>query len=168
MDTEMAVQVKRRKTLERVLRLDMMIPDLKATERDEAVAELLETMVRHGWVKDREVALNSVLAREEAMSTGLSNGIACPHARTDAVDRLVCAIGLKREGINFDSVDESPSKIIVLTLSPVSTAAPYMELMSSVMSVLGETEIVDALLASSTSSDMLQALTKREPPGHTA
>lgn len=155
------VGVKRRKTLERILRPDMMVPELESTEKEDVIEELLETMVRHGLVKDKKMALESIFKREEAMSTGLREGIACPHARTDAVDRLVCAIGLKREGIDFDSVDESPSKIIVLTLSPASTATPYMELMSSMMSVLSDQSVMDALLACQTASEMLCVLIRK-------
>jgi mannitol/fructose-specific phosphotransferase system IIA component (Ntr-type) len=153
--------IKRRKTLERFLNMDMMVPSLKGSTKEAVIRELIDVLAFRGIVKDKESALASVLKREEAMSTGLRHGIACPHARTDAVNQLVCVVGIKPEGVDFGSVDENVAKVIVLTLSPASTATPYMEFISSIMAVLREPKTIEALIACHTSSEMYNVLTQK-------
>ena len=152
------VSTKRRKTLERTLRSDLMVPSLKGSTKHEVIAELIDLLVRQKMVRDRDAALDAVMKREDAMSTGLRHGIASPHARTDAVDHLVCVIGLKSEGVDFEAVDGAPSTVIVLTLSPSSSTSPYMEFMSSAMAALREDGKIKALLSCGTSGEMLKVL----------
>jgi len=109
-------------------------------------------------VGELKQAREAVLSREESMSTGMQYGIAIPHGRTDAVGELVCAVGLKPEGIDFDSMDERLSRIFVLALSPLSAAAPHMQFMSTISQVLDE-QGRTALLACDTAQEMYGVLT---------
>ncbi len=118
------------------LHRELLIADLKGNTKEAVIEELLGTLDRHGYLKDTADARRAVFAREENMSTGMQFGIAIPHGRTDAVDSLVCAIGIKPDGVDFDAVDGRPSRIFVLTLSPQSSAAPHMQFMSMVSQVL--------------------------------
>ena len=152
----------RRQTLARYVTQDAMIPGLKGTTKEEVIAELIDVLNRLGWVKDPAAALASAIKREDAMSTGLRHGIACPHARTDAVERLICAVGLRNEGVDFHSMDELPSRVIILTLCPSANAAPYMEFMSSALSVLHEERTLKELLSCRTSGEMFRTLIKGE------
>ncbi len=114
----------------------LIIPELKGNSKETVIDELLDVLVRNGLVKDRSAAREAVLQREESMSTGLQYGVAIPHGKTDAVTRLVCAVGLKREGIDFGSFDGEPSKIFILTLSPRSKPAPHIQFMSTISQIL--------------------------------
>jgi Kef-type K+ transport system membrane component KefB/mannitol/fructose-specific phosphotransferase system IIA component (Ntr-type) len=152
--------VKRRQTLARYVTQDAMIPSLKGVSKEEVIEELIGVLANMGWVKDPEAALAGAVKREAAMSTGLRHGIACPHARTDSVSRLICAIGLKPEGVDFQAMDEQPSRVIILTLCPAANAAPYMEFMSSTMAVLHEDTTLKRLLAAKTSGEMYRTLVR--------
>lgn len=123
--------VSRVSRLIKYLRVEAMQPELQATTKPAAIAELMDLLVRQGAVRDREAALAAVMRREEAMSTGLRHGLACPHGRTDQVSQLVCAVGLKRAGIPFGSMDGEPARIIILVLSPEGAVVPYMEFMAT-------------------------------------
>ena len=72
------------------------------------------------------------------MSTGMEHGIAVPHARLDSVDDLVCAIGLHHAGVDFGSIDGTPTHIIVLTVSPRDQPAPHLQMMAMVSRALDE------------------------------
>ena len=78
----------------------------------------------------------SHLVRENKMSTGLEAGIAIPHGKTDAVKKLVCAVGIKHDGIDFKALDGKPSQIFILTLSPKSRPTPHIQLMSTISHAL--------------------------------
>lgn len=135
-----------------------LTPTLRAADKPGVIDELLALLAEHGLLHDVERARAAVLERETAMSTGMQYGIALPHARTDAVDRLVCAIGLHPHGIDFDSIDERPTHIVVLALSPLAGNAPHMQFMSMVSQVLDERGR-SALLACDTADEMFAVLT---------
>jgi len=92
------------------------------------------------------------------MSTGMQFRISIPHGRTDAVDQLVCAVGIKPEGVYFKSIDGQPSKIIILTLSPKNTSAPHTQFMSMVNQALNG-KGRKSLLACKTPEEMFNVLT---------
>ena len=104
----------------RVLTKETIILHLKSTNKDAVIEELIDVLVASGRVKDRKAALKAVVEREKKMSTGLQSGIAIPHGKTDTVETLVAALGLKPEGLPFDSLDGQDANIIVLTVSPAS------------------------------------------------
>ena len=137
-----------------------LVPRLEGTTKIEVIDELLAALDRTGGIRDVSAARSAVLAREESMSTGMQYGIAIPHGRTDEVTRLVCAVGIKHEGVDFDSIDGQPSRIIVLTLAPVSKAAPHMQFMSMIGQVLNERGRT-TLLACTTADEMYSVLIGR-------
>lgn len=124
--------------LGRYLSEDLLAPRLKGTSKDQIIDELMGILARKGLVNDLQEAGNAVMQRESSMSTGMQHGIAMPHGRTDAVDRLVCAVGLKPEGVDFNAIDGKPSRIIILTLAPLSSTAPLIQFIATVSHVLDE------------------------------
>ncbi len=117
--------------LDHYLTPDNLLPQIKATTKEEAIRELITILASTGALDDPEAAYQDVLEREALMSTGMQDGIAIPHARTPAAKQLACAVGLASSGIEFDSLDGAPARIIILTLSPRDTPAPHMQLMAT-------------------------------------
>lgn len=140
-----------------VLNRNLMIPVLKASSKEEVINELLSLLTNAGLVNDPELAHTDIMARERSMSTGMQDGISIPHARTTAVSRLVCAIGLKQEGISFDSLDGKPTTIVVLTLSPRDAATPHIQFMATISKCL-DAEGRKALLNAHTPDEMYHIL----------
>lgn len=132
-------------------------PQLHGTTKEEIIDELLDLLNRMGAVSELAEARRAVLSREEAMSTGMQFGVALPHAKTSAVGRIVCAVGLKPEGAQFDAIDGKPSTIFVLGLSPEGAGTPHVEFMATLSQVLDE-ERREKLLACRTATDMHQLL----------
>jgi fructose-specific phosphotransferase system IIA component len=124
-----------------------IIPSLKAGSKQEVVEKLVGMLHEHGLInKEHDDAVNAVMEREASMSTGMQHGIAMPHARTDAVDKITLAVGLSRAGINFDSLDGEPSKIFVLILSPESTESPHIQVLANISALLNSEEMRNKLL----------------------
>ncbi len=136
-------------------------PRLQGNTKQDVTEELLAMLNRQGLIADMAAARQAVFQREQVMSTGMQYGIAIPHGRTPAVNRLVCAVGLKQEGVEFDSIDGLPARIIILTLSPVITAAPHVQFMSSISQILDENGRRQ-LLACRTAEEMFVMLTRTE------
>lgn len=112
--------------------------DLKATDKEGVLRELVDLLARNGKLADRERVLADLLERERSMSTGMQDGIALPHAKTEGVVKPVIAIGLKRDGLDFGSLDGLPSRIFVMTLIPAEGTAPYLQVLSTLAAVLSD------------------------------
>ena len=106
--------------LKKLLSEDTIIFNLKGNTKEEIIREMVDLLNARGKIKDRDVALRAVLDREQKMSTGMQHGIAIPHGKTDSVDKLVTAMGLKKEGVDFGSMDGKPSTIFIMTISSIS------------------------------------------------
>jgi len=146
-----AADAKRRSadsTLKGALSPFCIIPSLKAGSKREVVEKLVGMLHEHGLInKEHDDAVNAVMEREASMSTGMQHGVAMPHARTDAVDKITLAVGLSRAGIDFDSLDGEPSKIFVLILSPDSTESPHIQVLANISALLNSEETREKLLA---------------------
>lgn len=135
-----------------------MVPKLKGTTKEEIIDELLASLDKANVINDLKLAREAVLKREESMSTGMQFGVAIPHGRTDAVDKLVAVVGLKPDGIDFKSLDGEPSNIFILALSPQSASSPHMQFMAMISNALDESGR-ETLLKCKTSKEIFKSLT---------
>jgi PTS system fructose-specific IIA component/PTS system nitrogen regulatory IIA component len=89
-------------------------------DKDSVLRQLVGSLVAAGKVacEHGEALVEALAEREQLGTTGLGKGIAIPHLRTDSVDASVGAIGVAPEGIDFDSLDGSPTRLVFLLLSP--------------------------------------------------
>src|SRR5882724_704086 len=90
-----------------ILSKAQIVPDLKATNRWEAIDELIGNLVATGKIQpgDRDAVTAAVKKRETSMSTGIGFGIGIPHASTDLIYEVVGALGRSAKGVNFDALD---------------------------------------------------------------
>jgi fructose-specific phosphotransferase system IIA component len=145
--------------LKKVLTPDAVWVDLKADTKEGIIEEMVDRLVSAGKITDREEVLKSILAREEKMSTGMQNGVAIPHGKTDAVKSLVAAVGLQKAGVNFDSMDGAPCTIFIMTVSPAKRAGPHMQFLAEVSRLIGQPAEREKLLAARTHSEIYEMLT---------
>ena len=145
--------------LKKLLSEDAIIFNLKGTTKTEIIQEMIDLLVLRGRIKDRDAALKAVLDREQKMSTGMQHGIAIPHGKTDSVDKLVTAMGLKKEGVDFGSMDGKPSTIFIMTISSISRTGPHIQFLSEISQVLNDPEKRERILQSQNASEVLDVLT---------
>ncbi|TAH38524.1 MAG: PTS sugar transporter subunit IIA [Planctomycetota bacterium] len=95
---------------------------LRSTAGDkwELLAQLVQALVRCGRIPASQAAaaLAAVEARERSVSTGMEQGIAVPHAALDGLERVAAALALLPQGLDFQSLDGQPARIVVLLLVP--------------------------------------------------
>ncbi len=138
-----------------------MEPALKGNTKSEILEEMVDNLARGDQRFDREAVLKALREREEVMSTGMQHGIALPHARLDDITELTAAAGLKKEGIDFNSIDGEPSQIFILELIPTRKNAPHIQFMSTISQQLNE-KVRAELLTCSSAEDMYRILTRQE------
>jgi mannitol/fructose-specific phosphotransferase system IIA component (Ntr-type) len=92
--------------------------DLKATNKREALAEMVQFVCAEKDIKDSGLILEMLLNRESLGSTAIGKGVAFPHGRTLAVRELSIAFARSQPGIDFDSVDGKPTQVFFLIIAP--------------------------------------------------
>ncbi len=145
--------------LKKLLSEDTIIFNLKGNTKEEIIREMVDLLNARGKIKDRDVALRAVLDREQKMSTGMQHGIAIPHGKTDSVDKLVTAMGLKKEGVDFGSMDGKPSTIFIMTISSISRTGPHIQFLSEISQVLNDPDKRERILHSNSAAEVLEILT---------
>jgi len=145
-------------SLKKVLSEETISLQLAGTTKQAIIEELLDLLVNARLVSDRAAALKALLDREAKMSTGMQHGLALPHAKADVVDRLVAAIGIKKAGMDFQSIDGQPSQIFVLTLSPLNRAGPHIQFLAEIGRLISDPAVRQRLLAATTPAAVVNIL----------
>ena len=116
---------------------DVSVRALKATTREQAIAELLNVLVIDGVLdlSREQGVLDSILEREQVASTGIGNGVAIPHAKSKFAERLGLAVGTSQEGIEFAAHDDIPVFFVALWVCPPSATKEHLAIMRALASV---------------------------------
>ena len=131
---------------------------LKATDKNGIIEELCALAVKSGSVTDKEKLIACVKERENQMSTALENGFAFPHAHTDGISELCVAVGVKKGGVDFASLDGKPSEIFVLIASPASSPSPHMMVLSEMTGVLKQEGVKERILKAKTADEIIDII----------
>ena len=132
--------------------------NLKGTTKEAILAEMVDLLMASGHIRDRDAVLKAVTDREKRMSTGMQNGIAIPHGKTDSVDCLLAALGIKHGGVDFGALDGQPSTIFVMTVSPDSRTGPHIQFLAEISRPLNDASVRAKLLAATNREDVLKLL----------
>ncbi|MDD2394704.1 MULTISPECIES: PTS sugar transporter subunit IIA [Sphaerochaeta] len=117
-----------------VLDKNLVKVPLMHTDKRGIINELVEVVAKaKGYSTQQfEQILDAVLNRESLGSTGIGNGIAIPHAKTDVVEQVAMVVGISRFPVDFDSPDGQKSRIFFLVLAPSKQASAHVELLASI------------------------------------
>ena len=124
-----------------------IILDLKAQDKNEVLAEMVNALKDSGRIKDANQVLKDIIARERQGSTAIRGGFAVPHASTAGASQPMVAFGRSVKGVDFDAPDEKPSTLIFLLLVPSFSTDLPLEILSSISAMLSIPAVFDALTA---------------------
>ena len=110
-----------------------------------------------GMILDRDMVIRDVIEREKTINTGMINAIALPHAKTDGVDDLRVAVGIKREGLDFGAMDGKKSRLFILIVSPKKAFVPHLEFLATISTFLENKKVCEAVI-NATSPDKVAEL----------
>jgi len=140
------------------LKEDCILVDLKSKEKKEALAELLELLKKNKHIKDGDEILETLMEREKLGSTGIGQGIAVPHAKTDQIEDLVGAVGISDSGLSFDALDGEPVNIIFLILAPSKSIGLHLKALAKIARLLKNRTFRNALRNSQKPSEVLKII----------
>jgi PTS system nitrogen regulatory IIA component len=111
---------------------DAVIMDLKSTDKKSTIVELAETLKNTNKSEKTEEIINVILERDKLGSTGIGQGIAIPHGKTDVLHEHIGVLGISHKGIEFNSLDGEPVYIIFLLVGPVEVAGKHLKALSRI------------------------------------
>ena len=119
---------------------DAILPDLNATERDAAIAEIIDAVIAAGALSQslRDEFIKAIIKREKRGSTGFGHGVAVPHVKHPAIRKMAVAVAVSRGGIDFNALDKQPVYSIFLLLSPEDKPEDHLDAMVAIFGSLSQ------------------------------
>lgn len=149
-------------TLLDILSPDTTIVDLKGETKEEIIAELVDSLANSDAITDRDKVLQAVLEREKIMSTGIGDGIAIPHGKSDSVEQLIAALGTQRRGVDFEALDGEPAYVFFLLVSPANVSGPHIKALARISRLLKNDEFKKKLIAAESSTAVIGIIETEE------
>jgi len=144
--------------------LEAVSIDLKGTTKEEIISELVGLLLKAGAIdkKYKNKILEVLMAREALGSTAIGQGIAIPHGKSDSVDNIVGALGISKQGIDFDSLDGEPAYIFFLLVAPIDSAGPHLKALARISRLLKDKFIRDSLKSVTDEKTMLKIVQQED------
>ncbi len=137
---------------------DLVAHDLAATNKLDAIKELMALVERKFPGNDYDAILASVIEREEIENTSYGRGIAFPHARTDAVEDMYIAVGFSRKGLTDKTPDDVPLRMVCLMLTPSNIAKLYLQALSAFAAFARDPENVRSAAEAKSAGGVIDAI----------
>ena len=129
-----------------------------ANSKQDAINKLVDLMAKNGNLTDKEKYTQVVLKREEEGSTGIGEGIAIPHGKTDAVSKPGLSAMVINDGVEFDSLDGQPAKLLFLIAAPNTKDNVHLDVLSRLSTLLMDTEFRKSLMEAKTPEEFLRCI----------
>lgn len=150
----------------------MTIRDLLAAEsinlngtpagKTEALNQCIDLMAKSGKIADVETYRKGVFAREEEGTTGIGMGIAIPHCKSDAVTKAGLAAMVIKDGVDFESLDGTPAKIIFLIAAPNTEDNVHLQVLSKLSVMLMDEQFTNSLINAGSVDEFLNIIDSAE------
>ena len=136
--------------------------------KEEIIRELVGLLVSAGSVKPKDVnrLVQILLKRESLGSTGIGQGVAIPHGKSDCVTRLVGAFGVSHTGVSFDALDGEPVTLFFLLVAPEDSAGPHLKALARISRLLKDKHFRDGLRAAKDEKTLIKVIRDEDELRH--
>ena len=135
---------------------------LDGKDKESVITELVDILDANELLIDKNDVLQAVLSRENTRSTGIGSGIAIPHGKCKGVKDLVMAMGISRQGIDFQSIDDKPVYIIVLLVSPIDRTGPHIQALARISRLMLDEEFKNKLQNAASAQELYELINEKE------
>ncbi len=138
--------------------------DLKATDKEGIIEELVDLLVSSGSIKkaQKEEILSKLKEREVLGSTGIGKGVGIPHAKSKSVKKMIAAFGVSKKGVDFKSLDGSPANIFFLLIAPGETPGPHLKALAKISRLLDDKFIRERLRSAASTKEAIKIMIDEE------
>lgn len=146
--------------LGKLLDIDHILLDMKATEHWPAIVELVDFLTDRGDIPKNchEDILKALEEREAQISTGIGSGVAIPHTFSDTLENVVAIFGRSRDGIDFEALDNAPVHFIILFIVPRKDYHLHLRTLAAIAKMFTNCEVRRRLATANTRDEILEIL----------
>ena len=145
-----------------ILTENLVATGLAGTTKNDIIEAMIDLVASSPKVMDKEKVRKAIFEREEIMSTGVGNGFAIPHGKTEAVADIVAAFAVTAQPIDYQSLDEKPVRLVFLLVGKDNLVGPHIKLLSRISRLMNKEEFRRRLLDLKTPKEILEAFRQEE------
>ena len=131
-----------------VLQKEAIIVELTATDKKGVLEEMVAPVAKIAGVSQEEM-VRVLLDRERLGSTGIGEGVGIPHGKLKGLDSLALGFGISRKGVDFESIDNRPTYIFFLLITPENSTGLHLKLLARISKILKSVPFKESLLNAS-------------------
>lgn len=135
---------------------------LENTIKEKIIGEMVELIDKSQKIRNKSQILKAVLDREAVMSTGVGDEVAIPHGKADGVEDIAAALGITKEPVDFNSLDEKPVRLVWLLVGPQDKTGPHLKALSRISRLMHKKHFREKLIKTTNPKDMIEAITSEE------
>jgi mannitol/fructose-specific phosphotransferase system IIA component (Ntr-type) len=148
--------------LTRYIRPECFLHDVAAKTREEALQRIVHEAAAKGLIKDEAEVFGKLLERESIQTTAVGNGIAIPHCFTDEISDLVIIVARAPGGLEFDSFDGKPIRVVFLLMGNRQEHSLHLKALARIARLVKSTEFIDKIVSAGSVQDMVRAFDEEE------
>lgn len=135
---------------------------LDSDNKDELFPEMVQLFVSEGLIKDRVTAIRVLEEREAKMSTGIANGLGLPHGKLPEAKQTLLAMGISKEGIEYDSLDGELVYIVITIFAELENPGQHIQVLAEISRLFSISGFMDRIRAAKTPSEVLDCIRSEE------
>ena len=130
--------------------------------KDEAIDHLVDLMDKQGNLNDKEEYKKGIYAREALFSTGIGEGIAIPHAQSDAVKQAGLAAMVVKNGVDYESLDQQPAYLFFMIAVSNIGGNEHLQILAMLSQMLMDADFKNALINASSEEEFMRIISEKE------
>lgn len=148
--------------IEDVMFKDLMIMDLEAKTKEDAIDEMISKLDEHNIVDDAAVFKEGIMQREAQTSTGLGDGVAMPHSKNSAVQKPAVLFAKSKSGVDFEALDGEPVYLFFMIAAPEGENDLHLQVLATLARSLVDASFVEGLKAAESPEKILALFNQKE------
>ncbi|MDD5156414.1 MAG: PTS sugar transporter subunit IIA [Candidatus Omnitrophica bacterium] len=148
--------------LSRVLKENLIDLELQSKNKNEAISQLVELLSKSRKIKNKKLFLKAMLERERLGSTGIGNGVAIPHAKSEGVGDFIIAFARKDSGIDFGALDGEKTYLFFAMASSKNEVGAHLKVLAQISSLVRDKFIVELLRRAKNRKEILKIISDAE------
>jgi fructose PTS system EIIBC or EIIC component len=135
---------------------------VKGRNKNDIIEEMLKLIQPSENILDFEKVRRAVFEREQIMSTGVGNGFAIPHGKSEAVSDIVAGFGITERPIDYDALDDKPVRLVFILIGKENMVGSHIKLLSRVSRLMNSGSFRDKLLTLNSPEKIIEAFRDEE------
>lgn len=141
---------------------ECIVTDLKGVTKKEVIQELTEVLKKGNKLSSVDKIVQALLEREALGSTGIGQGIAIPHGKSDEVKGIVASFGVSKRGVEFEALDGEPVYLVFLLIAPRESAGDHLKALAKISRLLKDKFFRQALREAKSSAEVLKIIKEED------